>query len=84
MKLMLACGPEAVKNLEGYVRVILLPVPSSPPADVLKPNVATTPLLPVTRSAAAILNETSLTEPLIGPDGTGSDNTLSELVETIT
>ena len=57
---------------------------AAPPAVGVKVNVAETPDLPATRSAAAIVNVTEVTEPPILPEETGADTAGSALVCTVT
>jgi hypothetical protein len=45
------------KNPDGYVNVMVLPVASAPPAEVVNENVAAADVLPLTRSDTAITNE---------------------------
>ena len=52
--------PVLEKKPVGYVSVILLPIPSLPPAVVLNENVAAADVLPATRSDVAITNEGSV------------------------
>ena len=56
----------------------------APPAVGVKVNVAATPALDATRSAAAMANETADTAPPITPDATDRDVIASELVCTVT
>ena len=57
---------------------------AAPPAVGVNANVAETPDLPVTRSAAAMVNVTEVTEPPILPEVTGADTAGSALVCTVT
>ena len=52
---------EVAKKPDGYVRVMLLPTDSAPPAVVVKENVTVALVLPATRSDAAIENEVPVT-----------------------
>ena len=56
----------------------------APPAVGVKVNVAATPALDATRSAAAMANETAETAPPITPDATDREATGSALVCTVT
>ena len=49
--------PEVVKNADGYVSVMVLPIASAPPKVVVNENVAAAAVFPATRSAVAIVNE---------------------------
>ena len=49
--------PVLEKKPDGYVSVMLLPVASAPPAEVVNDTVAAAGVLPATRSDAAIVNE---------------------------
>ena len=52
--------PVLEKKPAGYVSVILPPVASLPPAEVVNENVAAADVLPATRSDVAIANEGSV------------------------
>ena len=49
--------PYVLKNADGYVSVILLPIASAPPKVVVNENVAAAAVFPATRSGTAIANE---------------------------
>jgi hypothetical protein len=72
------------KNLEGYMRVIVLKADSAPPALGVKPNVTGTPALLTTRSLLAIPKATFETEAPMYPEKTTSETELSWLVDTYT
>ena len=57
---------------------------SAPPADSVKVNAATTPVLAATRSGAAMANVTTVTAPPITPDATDAETVVSTLVITLT
>ena len=52
--------PVLEKKPAGYVSVILPPISSLPPAEVVNENVAAADVLPATRSDVAIANEGSV------------------------
>ena len=64
--------------------MMVLPEASAPPAVGVKVNVAATPVLAATRSAAAMANVTALTAPPIAPDATDVEAAASALVCTLT
>ena len=66
--------PVLEKNPEGYVSVMLLPLPSAPPALVVNENVAAAPDFPATRSEGAIENAALVTCPPITPELTPDDS----------
>ena len=53
--------PVVAKKPDGYVSVMLLPISSAPPAVVVNETVTEAPVLPATRSDAAIVNEALVT-----------------------
>ncbi len=63
---------------------MVLPEASAPPAVGVKVNVAATPALAATRSAAATANVFMETAPPITPDATQRDTQVSALVCTVT
>ena len=62
---------------------MVLLVASAPPAVVVNENVAATAVLPATRWAVEITNETFVTCPPITPDATPADAVGSALVATV-
>ena len=73
--------PTPAKKPCGYVRVMLLPVASAPPGELLKLSVARTLVLPTIRSMAATSNRTDVTAPPIGPLKTDDGDDSSALVD---
>ena len=64
--------------------MMMLPEASAPPAVGVKVNVAATPVLAATRSAAATAKVTTVTAPPIAPDATDVEAAVSALVCTLT
>jgi hypothetical protein len=69
----------AVKKYKGNVNVMVLPISSLPPAEVMKDNVAVEFFLPANRSEIAIANEAFATWPPITPESLPFDAIGSEL-----
>ena len=74
---------DVAKKPDGYVRVMLLPAASAPPAEVVKMNVAAAAVLLATRSADTIEKEAAVTCPPITPDAVPAEAVGSALVAMI-
>ena len=74
---------DGAKKPEGYVSVMVPPTPTDPPTVVVNEKVAEAPVLPATRSDAAISKEGLVTRPPILPELAPEDGVGSALVATM-